>query len=75
MARIQREGQFTVDCGDAEFYFRFGRELKASEVDSIFEARIQHLRHGLLPGLRLADEQGQLWKPLLRIQLVPADND
>ena len=70
MPRLPR---FTVRAGDSDFYFRFGRELKQSEVEQIFDSRIAALRSTIFPGLVLQDETGGLWRPALQVALVPVE--
>lgn len=64
-----------VDCGDSDFYFRFGRKLKLSEVEAIFAQRITTWQAQLFPGLRFKDDRGLLWKPELRVELVPPKSE
>ena len=70
-----RQRRFTVECGDADLWFKYGRELKSSEIEQKFDERICGLQSTVLPGLRLADEDGRLWQPELRIVLVPWKGD
>lgn len=69
---MAKDVQLTVDCGDCDFYFRYGRRLTLSEVEAIFASRIKEWSAKTFPGLRLKDDRGLVWKPELRVELVPA---
>jgi len=70
-----RQKRFIVECGDADYWFKFNRELKSAEVEQKFGERISGLQSTIFPGLRLRDEAGHLWRPELRIVLVPWKED
>lgn len=67
----KRMPRFTVDCSDDDDFFVFGRQYRETQVDRLFEERIADIKPHVLPGLRLLDEQGRLWKAELRVVLTP----
>lgn len=61
--------QYVVHTGDTSYYFEHGREYKASYLKQVFRKRTEQIE--LFPGLILEDEDGNLFKPLLQVTLVP----
>ena len=68
----KRLPRFTVEVGDDDFYFAFGRVVTQTQVRKICERRIVGLQSEIFPGLRLRSE-GRLLKPELRVVFVPAE--
>ena len=66
--------RFTVEVGDGDSYFKFGRTLTDTQIREVCEHRIKGLQSEIFPGLRLRSKlDGRLLKPKLRVILVPAE--
>jgi hypothetical protein len=70
----KKEPRYLVFCGDASFYFKFGRIYRLSYLRQIFRKKLAKLkeeydenqdaiRMEFFPGLTLKDGKGNLWRP------------
>lgn len=69
------EPRYLIYCGDAEYRFAFGKLYRQSYVHQIFRQRLKLFADNFLPGLVLRDGSGQLWKPVVRVELVPIKSE
>jgi hypothetical protein len=66
--------RFTIEVGDDDFYFKFGRVMTDTQIREVCERRIKGLQSEIFPGLRLRSKlDGRLLKPKLQVVLVPAE--
>jgi hypothetical protein len=65
--------RYTVEVGDAHFYFAHGRKITEKKLEAVFQERIEGLQTEMFPGLRVRDIEGQLLKPRLQVVLVPEE--
>lgn len=63
--------KYQVHCGDAWKMFTYGTWWKITQL----MARLNEFLGGIdfVPGLVLRDEEGRLFKPILQVHLVPAE--
>ena len=70
----RKEPRYLVHCGDASFYFKYGRLYRVSYLKQIFQKKLEMLqdeygenreaiRMEFFPGLTLKDGEGKFWKP------------
>lgn len=66
-----RKPKYRCSCGDAELYFKFGRVYTIDEIEIIFHDRISRIRPNVLPGLELENKEGERFKVVLQLALIP----
>lgn len=70
----KRQALFTIYCGDAHHRITFNDRRKPWKL-SVLMSKLNFLLRNwevenFFPGLVVQDEEGQLWKPKLRVDLV-----
>lgn len=63
--------KYQVHCGDAWRMFTYGTWWKLTHLTEKLNDFLRGIE--FTPGLVLRDEKGHLWKPVLQVHLVPAD--
>lgn len=74
MTKRKEDPKYLVHCGDATFYFQFGRLYSLSYLKQVFKRTVNRRLFDdidLFPGLILRDGSGKLWKPEVQVKLVP----
>jgi hypothetical protein len=72
----KEDPRYVVHCGDSQYYFQFGRMYRLSYLEKVFQKELAKRLFDdptLFPGLVLRDGSGQLWKPDVRVTLVPVE--
>lgn len=67
--------RYRVDCSDTHRRFKFGTQYRWSYVRQIFRRQIMEFETKFFRGLRLEDEQGNLWQPQIQVTLVPVQKE
>ena len=72
MKSSKKNPKYTVVVGDSDGCFGFDDKTRKSYLETRFRQRARSI--AIFPGLVLKDDNGDCWKPELRIHLVPAEN-